>query len=101
MKKIIIFIVTILLNSCGGLDEAGKVLRNEKIQSNDEFLVKKKTPLVMPPNFEEIPEPGSINRKTEKEEEKIKSILSAPQTELTNEKNSSSVEESILRKIKK
>tara|TARA_B100000963_G_scaffold193849_1_gene168692 strand:- start:10110 stop:10415 length:306 start_codon:yes stop_codon:yes gene_type:complete len=101
MKKIIIFIVAILLNSCGGLDEAGKVLRNEKIQSNDEFLVKKKTPLVMPPNFEEIPEPGSINRKTEKEEEKIKSILSAPQTELTNEKNSSSVEESILRKIKK
>ena len=43
MKNIYILIVTIfLLSSCGGLKDAGKVLRNEKITTTDEFLVKKK-----------------------------------------------------------
>ena len=40
--------------------EAGKMLRNEKIITTDEFLVEKKQPLVLPPNYEKIPEPGSI-----------------------------------------
>ena len=43
MKKIIHLILILILSSCGGLDEAGKVLRNEKIKTNDEFLVKKGT----------------------------------------------------------
>ena len=43
MNKItLIFIIIFLLNSCGGFKEAGKVLRNEKIRTTDEFLVKKK-----------------------------------------------------------
>ena len=32
----------IILNGCSSFTEAGKVLRNEKVQSTDEFLVKKK-----------------------------------------------------------
>ena len=44
MKKIYIFInIFFFLVSCGGLKDAGKVLRNEKIKTTDEFLVKKKT----------------------------------------------------------
>ena len=50
----------IFITSCGALSDAGKVLRNEKVQTTDEFLVEKRNPLVIPPNFEEIPEPGSI-----------------------------------------
>ena len=43
MNKItLIFIIIFLLNSCGGFKEAGKVLRNEKTRTTDEFLVKKK-----------------------------------------------------------
>ena len=43
MKKIIyIHILFLLLTACGGMKEAGKVLRNEKIKTTDEFLVKKK-----------------------------------------------------------
>ena len=58
MKKInLLLIVYFFLLSCGGLKDAGKVLRNEKIRTTDEFLVKKRNPLVLPPNFEEIPEP--------------------------------------------
>ena len=64
MKKILLtlFLPFILL-SCASFEEAGKVLRNEKIKSTDEFLVKKKEPLVLPPDFNKIPEPGSLSKK--------------------------------------
>ena len=45
------------LVSCSSMKEAGQVLRNEKVKTNDEFLVKKKQPLILPPNYEKIPEP--------------------------------------------
>ena len=101
MKKTITIILSLILTSCGSLNEAGKVLRNEKIKTNDEFLVKKKAPLVLPPNYSEIPEPGSIKKKNINEEEKIKSILGAPKSETANKESELSTEDSILKKIKK
>ena len=60
MKNIRILLITFLLFvSCAGLKDAGKVLRNEKITTTDEFLVKKKDPLVLPPDYDKIPEPGT------------------------------------------
>ena len=98
MKKIyIIFIFYFLLANCGGLDDAKKVLRNEKIKSTDEFLVKKKDPLVLPPDYKNIPKPGE-NTLTKKNDQKIKNILKVEEEE-TDKKNSSSVEDSILKKI--
>ena len=40
--KILIFI-SFLLVSCSSFKEAGKVLRNEKIKTTDEFWLKKET----------------------------------------------------------
>ena len=100
MKKIyIIFIFYSLLANCGGLDDAKKVLRNEKVKSTDEFLVKKKDPLVLPPDYKNIPKPGE-NTLTKKNDQKIKNILKVEEEE-TDKKNSSSVEDSILKKIGK
>ena len=43
MKNLKILLITFLLFvSCAGLKDAGKVLRNEKITTTDEFLVKKR-----------------------------------------------------------
>ena len=97
----ILMISTFLLSSCGGLKDAGKVLRNEKTATTDEFLVKKKRPLVLPPDYQKLPEPGEIKNKEFSEEEKIKSILKAPKQDKTNRNKSSSVEKSILDKIRK
>ena len=98
MKKIyIIFIFYFLLANCGGLDDAKKVLRNEKVKSTDEFLVKKKDPLVLPPDYKNIPKPGE-NTLTKNDDQKIKNILKVEEEE-TDKKNSSSVEDSILKKI--
>ena len=102
MKNIqFLLIISFLLVSCGSLKDAGKVLRNEKIKSTDEFLVKKRNPLVLPPNFEEIPEPGSISENKQSEDEKIKKILNAPKSDNSSKRKSTSLEESILNKIRK
>ena len=99
---ILLLLLSIVLNSCGTFSEAGKVLRNEKVRTTDEFLIKKKDPITQPPDFDTIPEPGSIDRKAESKEDNIKKILRAGQSDSTNNQNkSSSTEESILQQIKK
>ena len=100
-KKILFLIVMVLfLQNCASLGEAGKVLRNEKVNTTDEFLVKKREPLVLPPDFKEIPEPGSIKKENNSEQQKLKIILKAPNNENSNS-NSSNVEKSIIDKIRK
>ena len=101
MSKInFLIILSFILVSCGTLKEAGKMLRNEKTVTTDEFLVEKKQPLVLPPNYEEIPEPGSTKDQQLDDEDKIKKILKAPQEDVKKNK-SSSIENSILNKIRK
>ena len=69
MKKInLTLIFLLLLTSCGGLKDAGKVLRNEKITNTDEFLVKKQ-PLIIPPDINNIPEPRSMEKNNQNGEE--------------------------------
>ena len=99
MRYFLIFIFLILI-SCASLKEAGKVLRNEKTNTTDEFLVKKREPLVLPPDFKEIPEPGSIKKENNSEQQKLKKILKAPNNENSNS-SSSNVEKSIIDKIRK
>ena len=102
--KILIFslLCLLLLNNCSSFSEAGKVLRNEKVRTTDEFLIKKKEPLTQPPDFDTIPEPGSTENKAEKEENSIESILSSNTSKSDNaNSSSSSTEESILNQIKK
>ena len=105
MKNTALIVITLFtITSCGGFKDAGKILRNEKIKTTDEFLVKKKEPLELPPEYNKIPEPGSIEVKEDKklsENEKIKKILKAPATEDINNKNASSTEKAILNKIRK
>ena len=101
MKNIYFLLISsFLLAACGGLKDAGKVLRNEKIKTTDEFLVKKNNPLVLPPDYNNMPEPGSISKKKENDEEKIKKILQAPK-ETNTVSQPSTTEESILNRIRK
>ena len=101
MKKInlLLTLILFLTTSCG---DVGKALRNEKVRTTDEFLVKKKEPLVLPPNFEEIPEPDTKITKKKNSQEKIKKMLKVtPDQKTKSTQNSQSLEKSILEKIKK
>lgn len=103
LKKFYILLVAILfINSCNTMSDAGKVLRNEKLKTTDEFLVKKREPLVLPPDYNEIPSPRSAQEeKISKGEKTIKEILNVSKDTNNSNEKSSSVEESILKKIRK
>ena len=75
-QKIIIFLLLVFL-VCESFKTAGKVLRNEKISNTDEFLVQKKTPLIEPPNLDEIPIPDSIKKqsKNKKKSWRVKNTI--------------------------
>ena len=102
MKKyILIVLIFNFLQSCGSVSEGFKL---KKGNTGDEFLVEKKNPLVLPPNFNELPEPGKTeiaNENTEKSfEEKI---LNNEEKNENQEDNTvtNSTEELILKNIKK
>ena len=97
----LIFICMFFLNSCGGgISDAGKVLRNQKIKTNDEFLVKKRDPLTLPPDFRSLPEPNSL-KKSKKEKNNIESILDISKDNSKKNQSTSTVEQSIINKIGK
>ena len=101
MKKINIVTLYLLLGlflySCG---DVGKTLRNEKVTNTDEFLVKKRQPLTLPPDYENLPEPGSKNLNKEDKNNKINKILKLPKNNI-KKTGSSNVEQSIISQIRK
>ena len=64
MQKIlnkIIIIIFFLTTACAeSWQSVKKGLGGEKRTSTDEFLVRKKEPLVMPPKWKNLPEPGGV-----------------------------------------
>ena len=100
-KNKLLISLLLIISACSGLSDAKKVLKNEKVITTDEFLVKKRQPLVLPPNFDEIPEPGSIKKKQINEKDKVKKLLNPSNIEALNTSKPTSAETSILNKIRK
>ena len=99
--KIFLLSMFIFLLGCNSLEDASKVFKNEKVRTTDEFLIKKRDPLILPPDFKEMPTPNSVRKKKDlSEKDKIKKILKAPES-TDNTKSNSSTESSILEKIKR
>ena len=58
MYKIInILIIIFFVTSCKSLQTAKKTLTGEKEFGTDEFMVQKKNPLILPPDYENLPTP--------------------------------------------
>ena len=62
LKLIILLNILLILSSCGSLKEGFK---NQKKNNSDEFLVQKKSPLVMPPEYGKLPDPTLETNKSE------------------------------------
>ena len=96
-----IIIITIFLYSCQSAKDAFQ--SKKRSDQSDEFLVQKKNPLVMPPDFEILPTPG--NQEFYKEEitdsSDIKDLLKIKEN--NNQENNSDqptgIESTILKKI--
>jgi len=97
-KNIYIIILVLLVASCADtFDSVKRGLTGAKGDAADEFLVKKKDPLILPPDFENLPTPNEkINIKDEVSDfEKNLEI-----SDETNSSTLSPVENSILKKIR-
>ena len=93
------------LESCGETwNQVKKGLTGEKTTSTDEFLVEKKDPLIKPPNFEELPVPGSSPSNTSSLENDVE-LQSLKNLEIEQEsyelEETGSTESNILKRIRK
>ena len=101
----IFFLLNILMifSSCGTVKDA---FSNQKKNSSDEFLVEKKSPLVMPPHYGDLPIPQSSESDDQKinNSNKIKDLITNSENQNTDNMNDNAqgqtFEKSILDKIK-
>ena len=106
-NKLILFLISVffILGSCSSIK---KGLVNDKKNGTDEFLIKKKSPLVLPPSYGKLPLPNKKNitlEETKSDNTDIQKILNGIKKENKKKSNenkpSESIEELILKKINK
>ena len=101
-EKLVLFILISFLVSCGTIK---KGFSNQKKNSNDEFLVEKKSPLVMPPNYNDLPIPKSESEKSESKDSSVTNLIKNQENTSNDSVVESSqnrqIEDFILEKIKK
>ena len=94
----------LFMYSCGSVGEA--LQGKKRSDQGDEFLIDKKNPLTMPPDFNKLPEPGEASVKStkdiESDQSNIEDLLKNSQIEedASSSEQSTSIESSILKKIK-
>ena len=107
MKKnnysIFLLIFLFLVSGC---QDVKKGFSGKKIDKGEEFLVIKKNPLVVPPDFEELPTPtlneGMTEENIEDEKLSIQEILSSGSNDTSKKQSENqSIEKFILGQIKK
>jgi len=82
------------LSSCQSIKEN---LSMKKKDSVDEFLIKKKNPLVVPPEFSKLPVPKDQTKETEENNEEeldLSKIITGSET-ISERKSSNNLEKSI------
>ena len=101
-KNLSLILLIFLFSSCQSL-EKGLGFRKD---IPDEFLVEKRNPLTMPPNFDLLP-PDSVNQNNQKDEkDNLKEIFNKSlgkdkkDAEINKGTESGSLEKSILEKIR-
>ena len=100
-KILILLNLFIFISSCGTVKKA---FTNQKKTGSDEFLVEKKSPLTMPPDYNDLPVPKSQNNK-EDNSSNIENLITSNEDGNIKENNSEdlgqNIEETLLKKIKK
>jgi len=98
-----LFLIMFSLNACQSLKEG---LTGQKKSNSDEFLIEKKNPLVLPPEFNKLPEPEILSEKEKNDEKEIdlETILTKTaknkKLDTLDDSSSRSLEKDILEKIK-
>ena len=96
---LLIILSGILLTNCGSVKKA---FDPQNKNNSEEFLVEKKSPLSMPPSFEELPVPSNEKVDIENQTNNIESLITEKKDneKLETDESDKDFEESILDKIK-
>ena len=94
----LIFLVTSCADSWSNVKRG---LTGAKQKSTDEFLVQKKDPLILPPDFDSLPSPSDKEEAIEEMSSFEKTFKQESETEITASSTESSAEDSILKQIRK
>jgi len=98
--SILLILSTILLANCSSVQKA---FDPQNKNTSEEFLVEKKSPLSMPPSFEELPIPSNQKIDKENQTNNIESLITEKNNDtekLENVESDKDFEQSILDKIK-
>ena len=85
-----------MLNSCGTVREG---FTNPKKNNSDEFLVEKKSPLVMPPEFDDLPTPKEDDSEANLNQNSLKELITDNEQNIDKKIKNKNLENSILDKI--
>ena len=89
-----------LLASCASVKES----IDSRKKNSDEFLVEKKSPLLMPPNYNDLPKPGSEDSSNNDENNQVKELITKSSKTNNNSKKSNnskySFEKRLMEKMK-
>ena len=96
---ILIILGTIILSNCGLMQQA---FDPQNKNTSEEFLIEKKSPLSMPPSFEELPVPSNEKIDQESQINNIESLITENNNneKLETTDTDKDFEQSILDKIK-
>ena len=86
-KTLLLMIILPLMTYCGDVRDAleGK----KRSEQNDEFLVKKKNPLQMPPDMNKLPKPGDdVEKLSPNDNNEVKDLLKIKENNNTEDINS-------------
>ena len=99
-----IYNIFIILTLSSFLFSWGGLSLKKKSDSGQEFLIEKKDPLILPPNFSKLPKPNEQPETIDKDIN-IKSVLNGNQNNAEEDNNQntskSNIKKSILEKIQK
>ena len=99
---LIIILFSILLYSCQSTKDA--LQGKKRSEQGDEFLVEKKNPLAMPPDYEKLPTPGNqeVSPETFSDNDEVKDLLNVQDSneiDSNNDSNTADIESFIIEKI--
>ena len=99
-KYIFLIFIFFLLNACQTIQDG---LAGNKNKNSDEFLIEKKNPLEIPPDFGSLPKPKAESENADQAEEiekDIEKLLQHSEIDTSFESKEKSAEDFVLKQIK-
>ena len=91
-------LVSLFLLSCQSVQDG---LTLKKKENTEQFLIEKKKPLIMPPDFDDLPQPGNSNAKNEKVENENNDLDLESLIKSSNKSNGENINDEISSEIQK